>query len=273
MSAARPAAASAVARKRLNAFERYLSLWVALCMAVGVAIGKLLPGSTDGVRRLEFGEGSQINVAIAVLICLFVFLRYGNLWVRSVLTNAGVGPFEMVAMSLRRVSPATIVNARVNVVQSRIPDIDKRDLEAHYLAGGNVERVVRALIAADRAGIGLDFRTAASIDLAGRDVLDAVRTSVTPKVIDCPNPASGKSEVAVQIAETFGGEVVNADAYQVYRSLDIGTAKPSAALRARVPHHLIDVRTPDEPLTLAGYLDTANAVLDDIWARGRLPVS
>ena len=133
---------------------------------------------------------------IVVLICLFVFLRYGNLWVRSVLTNAGVGPFEMVAMSLRRVSPATIVNARVNVVQSRISDIDKRDLEAHYLAGGNVDRVVRALIAADRAGIGLDFRTAASIDLAGRDVLDAVRTSVTPKVIDCPNPASGKSEVA-----------------------------------------------------------------------------
>jgi uncharacterized protein YqfA (UPF0365 family) len=102
----------------------------------------------------------------------------------------------MVAMSLRRVSPASIVNARVNLVQARIESVDKRDLEAHFLAGGNVERVVRALIAADRAGIGLDFRTAASIDLAGRDVLDAVRTSVTPKVIDCPNPASGKTEVA-----------------------------------------------------------------------------
>ena len=137
-----------------------------------------------------------VLLALFLLVFLFVFLRYANLYIRSLLTKAGVGLFDMFAMSLRRVSPATIVNARVNVVQARLADIDKRDLEAHYLAGGNIERVVRALIAADRAGIDLNFRTAASIDLAGRDVLDAVRTSVTPKVIDCPNPASGKSEVA-----------------------------------------------------------------------------
>ena len=134
--------------------------------------------------------------ALIVLVFLFVFLRYANLWIRSVLTRAGVGPFDMVAMSLRRVNPAHIVNARVNLVQARITDVDKRDLEAHLLAGGNVMRVVRALIAADRAGIPLDFRTAASIDLAGRDLLEAVRASVTPKVIDCPNPASGKTAVA-----------------------------------------------------------------------------
>jgi tRNA dimethylallyltransferase len=84
--------------------------------------------------------------------------------------------------------------------------------------------------------------------------------------------ATGKSEVAVHLAETFGGEVVNADAYQVYRGLDIGTAKPSAALRARVPHHLIDVRDPDDPLSLAGYLDAAQAALDTVWRKGRLPV-
>ncbi len=137
-----------------------------------------------------------VVIGIAFLVFLFVFLRYANLYVRSVLTHAGVGLLDMVAMSLRRVNPATIVNARVNLVQARIEGMDKRDLEAHFLAGGNVERVVRALIVADRAGLGLDFRTAASIDLAGRDVLDAVRTSVTPKVIDCPNPAQGKSEIA-----------------------------------------------------------------------------
>ena len=152
---------------------------------------------------LQLGSGIElwklaliVVVSVASLVVLFVLLRYGSLWLRAYLTDAGVGPFNMVAMSLRRVNPATIVNARVNLVQARITDIDKRDLEAHFLAGGNIERVVRALIAADRAGLGLDFRTAASIDLAGRDVLDAVRTSVTPKVIDCPNPASGKSEVA-----------------------------------------------------------------------------
>jgi len=151
---------------------------------------------------LQEGSPSIIKVVLYVLLALaflaflFVFLRYANLYVRSILTRAGVGLFDMVAMSLRRVSPATIVNARVNLVQARITEIDKRDLEAHFLAGGNVTRVVRALIAADRAGIELDFRTAAGIDLAGRDLLDAVRTSVTPKVIDCPNPAGGKTEIA-----------------------------------------------------------------------------
>ncbi|MEM7310148.1 MAG: flotillin-like protein FloA [Planctomycetota bacterium] len=140
--------------------------------------------------------GLAIVAAFALLIFLFLFLKFANLYIRSLFTRAGVGLIDMFAMSLRRVSPAVIVNARVNLVQARIEGVDKRDLEAHYLAGGKVDRVVRALIAADRADLGLDFRTAAGIDLAGRDLLDAVRTSVTPKVIDCPNPASGKTEVA-----------------------------------------------------------------------------
>lgn len=146
------------------------------------------------------GEGTStilvVVMGLAFLAFLFVFLRYANLYVRSVLTKANVGLLDMVAMSLRKVNPTIIVNACVNLVQARVEAVDKRDLEAHFLAGGNVIRVVRALIAADRAGIKMNFRTAASIDLAGRDVLDAVRTSVTPKVIDCPNPASGKTEVA-----------------------------------------------------------------------------
>ena len=131
---------------------------------------------------------------------LFVFvillLKFAKLWARSWLTGAGIGLLDMFAMTLRRVNPEAIVNTRVMLVQARIPEVDKRDLEAHMLAGGNVMRVVTALIAADRAGIELDFRTCSSIDLAGRDVLEAVKTSVTPKVIDCPNPASGKTEVA-----------------------------------------------------------------------------
>lgn len=137
-----------------------------------------------------------VFAVIVFLVFLFVFLRYANLYIRSLLTGAGVGLFDMFAMSLQRVSPGEIVNARVNLVQAKLPSIDKQDLIAHYLAGGNVSRVVRALITADRAGIELDFMTCAGIDLAGRDVLDAVRTSVTPKVIDCPSPSSGKTEVA-----------------------------------------------------------------------------
>lgn len=153
----------------------------------------------DGLFAKIAGTVGPIGLAVLVLLFLaflFVFLRYANLYVRSVMTKAGVGLFDMVAMSLRRVSPAAIVNARVNVVKSGIADVSKDNLEAHLLAGGNIERVVRALIAADRAGYKLDFKTAMGIDLAGRDVLEAVRTSVTPKVIDCPNPASGKSEIA-----------------------------------------------------------------------------
>ena len=84
--------------------------------------------------------------------------------------------------------------------------------------------------------------------------------------------ATGKTETAASIAESLLGEVLSADAYQVYTGLDIGTAKPSPALRARVPHHLIDVTTPDDPLTLARYLDLAQASLEDVWGRGKLPV-
>ena len=84
--------------------------------------------------------------------------------------------------------------------------------------------------------------------------------------------ATGKSEVAVAIAEALDGEVVSTDAYQVYRGLDIGTAKAGPALRNRVPHHLIDIAEPSPPMTLALFLEAANKVLDDIWSRNRLPV-
>jgi uncharacterized protein YqfA (UPF0365 family) len=135
-------------------------------------------------------------LAIFLLVFLVIVLRYANLWVRSITTNAGIGPFDMFAMSLRKVNPATILDAKIMLVQARIEAVSTRDLEAHLLAGGRVQKVVTALISANRAGIELDFRTASGIDLAGRDVLEAVKASVTPKVIDCPNPASGKTEIA-----------------------------------------------------------------------------
>src|SRR4051812_36607442 len=84
--------------------------------------------------------------------------------------------------------------------------------------------------------------------------------------------ATGKTEVAVALAEAFDGEIIGADAYQVYQALDIGTAKPSLALRRRVPHHLVDVTPPDDPMTLGRYLELARAALDDIWCRDRLPI-
>jgi uncharacterized protein YqfA (UPF0365 family) len=90
-------------------------------------------------------------------------------------------------MSLRKIPPRVIVNARINSFKAGLKDISVSDLETHYLAGGHVAEVVTAMIAADKANIPLDWRRATAIDLAGRDLRDAVATSVNPKVIDCPS--------------------------------------------------------------------------------------
>lgn len=132
-------------------------------------------------------------LAILGIIFLFLFGRYFNLWLRSFVTKARIGPLSIVAMSLRKVSPDAIVDAKISAVQAGLTHIPTAAMEAHYLAGGNVQRCVRALIAAHRAKIDLDWDTAAAIDLAGRNVLEAVQTSVDPKVIDCPDPRQGRT--------------------------------------------------------------------------------
>jgi len=93
-----------------------------------------------------------------------------------------------------------------------------------------------------------------------------------PLIVIAGQTATGKTEAAAEVASAVGGEIVGADAYQVYRGMDIGTAKPPAEMRARVRHHLIDVRDPSEEMTLALYLEMARAALADIWARGKTPV-
>jgi tRNA dimethylallyltransferase len=84
--------------------------------------------------------------------------------------------------------------------------------------------------------------------------------------------ATGKTEVGVLLAEALGGEIVSADSMQVYRGMDIGTAKPTAEQRARARHHLIDIVDPDEPFSVADYRERADAALGDIWGRGRQPI-
>ncbi|MCB9531408.1 MAG: flotillin-like protein FloA [Myxococcales bacterium] len=126
-------------------------------------------------------------VLFAVMLLLY-FVPLG-LWVSALASGAGVGIFQLVAMRLRRVSPHLIVNPRISAVKAGL-DVPVDLLEAHYLAGGHVERVVIALISAQKAGIGLTFARAAAIDLAGRDVLEAVKMSVNPKVIQTPKVAA-----------------------------------------------------------------------------------
>lgn len=142
------------------------------------------------------GVGFLAFVGLAMLILV---ARDLGLWIRAMTSQARVGILNLVAMRFRQVNPRTMVQAKIMAAQAGLsigePDgITTRRLEAHYLAGGDVMRVINAIIAAQRAGIDLDFDRASAMDLAGRDTMDAVRTSVYPKVIDCPDPQrSGKN--------------------------------------------------------------------------------
>ncbi|MCA9026299.1 MAG: flotillin-like protein FloA [Planctomycetaceae bacterium] len=123
-----------------------------------------------------------------LLIFVAVFLRYAGLWIQCKMTKAGISFPRLVIMTIRKVNPSIIVRSKIMAVQAGLTDISTQAMEAHYLAGGDITKVIRALVAAHRADLDLDWQTAQAIDLAGRDVLDAVRTSVYPKVIDCPDP-------------------------------------------------------------------------------------
>ncbi len=140
-----------------------------------------------------------VLTVFALLVCvigLAVFAQYASLWIQCKMTRVPISLMNLIFMRLRKVSPVVIVRSMIMAVQSGITQhypITRSKLEAHYLAGGNVPNVIRALIAAHRAGIELDWQTAQAIDLAGRDILDAVRTSVYPKVIDCPDASQSTS--------------------------------------------------------------------------------
>jgi len=135
-----------------------------------------------------------ILIAIVAFIILGVFFYFLKVWVRALMSGARVSVAALVGMKLRRVPPSLIVDARIRLIKAGL-NLSTDLLEAHYLAGGNVVNVVQGLIAADKANIDLSFQKAAAIDLAGRDVYEAVRTSVIPKVIDCPDPQ--KSQVSM----------------------------------------------------------------------------
>ena len=140
----------------------------------------------------------RIGILIAAVFLLTVavaIFNFGAIWFQALMSGAPVSMLQLVAMKFRRVDANRIVKARIMAHQAGLEShgksgIQSRTLEAHYLAGGNVERVTKAIIAAKRAQIDLDFDRAAAIDLAGRDVLEAVKTSVYPRVIECPDPGN-----------------------------------------------------------------------------------
>lgn len=146
----------------------------------------------------------MLIISIVVLVVMFiiglmifaVFVSYFRWWIQSKTTGAGIGILDLLGMTFRKINPAVIVQSKIMAVQAGIGDehgVTTKALEAHYLARGNVPLVIRSLIAANKAKlVDLDFKLASAIDLAGRNVFEAVQTSVNPKVIDCPNPRSGR---------------------------------------------------------------------------------
>ncbi|VAX38042.1 UPF0365 protein YqfA [hydrothermal vent metagenome] len=150
---------------------------------------------------LAAGADSNTWVLLAAAVFVFflfvfflIFARYFGFWLQCKMTRAGISFPNLVMMSIRKVNVSVIVRSKIMAVQAGLLKnypISTQALEAHYLSQGNVPNVIRALIAAHRAKISLDWQTASAIDLAGRDVLDAVRTSVYPKVIDCPDASRG----------------------------------------------------------------------------------
>jgi uncharacterized protein YqfA (UPF0365 family) len=181
----------------------------------------------DTWDNVVFGAG--IAAAIAVVVFGLLFAQFGKIWMQAYFSGARVRFADLIGMWLRKVSPRLIVDERISAVQAGLEDLSTRDLEsvflvrrnpedvrtnvralitahkakvpitfaqlqAHHFAGGRVENVVRAMVAATRASIALDLDVARAIDLAGRDILDAVNTSVNPKVIDCPGiDATGRT--------------------------------------------------------------------------------
>jgi uncharacterized protein YqfA (UPF0365 family) len=135
-----------------------------------------------------------VLVAVVAIAFIAIFLKFFGLWFRALLSGAHISIGRLVGMWIRRVKGRLIVDSRIMLAKAGI-DVDSDQLETHFLAGGDVIRVSKALIAASKANIPLNFQRATAIDLAGRDVLDAVKTSVNPKVIDCPNPEKSRGTI------------------------------------------------------------------------------
>lgn len=146
--------------------------------------------------------GPEITLIITIvggIIAFFVliYLLPVNLWFTAQLSNVRISLINLVLMRLRKVPPALVTNAMITSTKAGLR-ITSNEIETHYLAGGNVNKVIKALISADKANIPLDFKLATAIDLAGRDVFDAVQLSVNPNVINTP-PVAAVAKDGIQL--------------------------------------------------------------------------
>ncbi|MFC0877534.1 flotillin-like protein FloA [Saccharicrinis sp. FJH2] len=155
---------------------------------------ELMAPATD-ISNLGF-----IGLIAAVVVLFIIILYYVPvlLWFSAYVSGVRISLIQMVLMRIRKVPPPIIVRAMIEAHKAGLRDIKRDDLEAHYLAGGHVEQVVHALVSASKANIDLPFQMATAIDLAGRDVFEAVQMSVNPKVIDTP-PVTAVAKDGIQL--------------------------------------------------------------------------
>ncbi len=192
-------------------------------------------------------------LVLAALLVLALVAQVFGLWFQALFAHAKISLRELIGMRFRKVDPRVIVLSKIQSVQANLTFIKTSDLESHYLAGGRVRNVVVALIAANRANINLTWKTATAIDLAGRDILDAVQTSVNPKVIDCPNPSSGKTTV----------DAVAKDGIQVKARARVTVRANIDQLVGGATEETIIARVGEGIVTTIGSADSYKAVLEN----------
>jgi uncharacterized protein YqfA (UPF0365 family) len=208
----------------------------------------------------ELGKLVMMGIGVVGAIVLFVIfiilISFLNTWIQARFSGAPVSFLNLFSMKLRRVPIGLIVQSRITAVKAGLP-LTTDQLEAHYLAGGDVNQVVRALIAADKAQLNLDFNRAAAIDLAthqsGKSVFEAVMTSVNPRVIDCPNPATGKQSI----------DAVAKDGIQVKAKARVTVRTNLDRFVGGATEETIIARVGEGIVTTIGSSDTYKAVLEN----------
>ncbi|MCG3150377.1 MAG: hypothetical protein PCFJNLEI_03861 [Verrucomicrobiae bacterium] len=200
--------------------------------------------------------GIAVIAAIVAFIVVIIVISFINVWIQARFSGAPVTFLNLLSMKLRRVPIGLVVQSRITAVKAGIA-LNTDQLEAHYLAGGDVNQVVRALIAADKAQLNLDFNRAAAIDLAthqsGKSVFEAVMTSVNPKVIDCPGAASGKQSI----------DAVAKDGIQVKAKARVTVRTNLDRFVGGATEETIVARVGEGIVTTIGSADTYKAVLEN----------
>ncbi len=201
-------------------------------------------------------SGWWIVVGIAALVgCAILVLvaQFFNLWLQAFMSNAGVTLYELIGMRLRKVDLSAIVSAKIQLVKAGIHEINTNDLESHALAGGRVTNVTRAMIASNRAVLALDWKKACAIDLAGRDITDAINTSVNPKVIDVPHSQGERQSI----------DAVAMDGIQVKARARVTVRTNIAQLIGGATEETIIARVGEGIVSAIGSSETYKAVLEN----------